>query len=244
MNKISPILQTLALLPLQGQAFPRQTTRYVQVAIRAFHHTPSQRNTAQSQPHLLPEFSLEDKVIVVSGGARGLGLVQIEALLEAGATVHAVDRLPSPVEDPKSNFSQVSDRGRELGTSLHYHQVDIRDVPGLNRIFEDMANGAGRLDGLIAASAAVVQLARNLAMEWGEHGIRVNTFSPGYILTQMLQNLFNDYPDRRKKWPEENLLGRLSTPEEYRGAAVFLLSDASSFMTGADLRMDGGQAVW
>ncbi|SCV51341.1 related to D-arabinitol 2-dehydrogenase [Fusarium fujikuroi] len=315
MNNFSPIIRTLARQPLQRQAFPRQTTRYVQVAIRASHHSPSQCNTAQSQPHLLPEFSLKDKVIVVSGGARGLGLVQIEALLEAGATVHAVDRLPSPVEDPKSNFSQVSDRGRELGTSLHYHQVDVRDVPGLNRIFEDIANGAGRLDGLIAAAginhetpaidysmeetermmsinftgafmtaqaaarqmirlrkpgsivmiasmsatiankgmlapvynpskAAVVQLALNLAMGWGEHGIRVNTLSPGYILTQMLQNLFNDYPDRRERWPKENMLGRLSTPEEYRGAAVFLLSDASSFMTGADLRMDGGHAAW
>ncbi|EXA54065.1 oxidoreductase [Fusarium oxysporum f. sp. raphani 54005] len=315
MNKFSPILRTLARQPLQRQAFPRPTTRYVPVAIRAFHCTPSQHNAALGQPHLLPEFSLKDKAIVVSGGARGLGLVQIEALIEAGATVHAVDILPSPVEDPKSNFSQVSDRARELGTSLHYHQVDVRDVPDLNRIFEDIANGAGRLDGLIAAAginhetpaidysmeetermmsinftgafmtaqaaarqmirlkrpgsivmiasmsatiankgmlapvynpskAAVVQLARNLAMEWGEHGIRVNTLSPGYILTQMLQNLFNDYPGRRERWPKENMLGRLSTPEEYRGAAVFLLSDASSFMTGADLRMDGGHAAW
>ncbi|KAH7270497.1 uncharacterized protein BKA55DRAFT_588921 [Fusarium redolens] len=315
MNKFSPIRQALARQPLPRQAFPHQTTRYVPVAIRTFHNTPSQRNAALGQPHLLPEFSLKDKVIVVSGGARGLGLVQIEALLEAGATVHAVDRLPSPAEDPKSNFSQVSNRARELGTSLHYHRVDVRDVPDLNRIFEDIANGAGRLDGLIAAAginhetpaidysmeetermmsinftgafmtaqaaarqmirlkqpgsilmiasmsatiankgmlapvynpskAAVVQLARNLAMEWGEYGIRVNTLSPGYILTQMLQNLFNDYPDRREKWPKENMLGRLSTPEEYRGAAVFLLSDASSFMTGADLRMDGGHAAW
>jgi hypothetical protein len=86
MNKFSPILRNLARQPLKGQAFPRQTTRYVQVAIRALRHTLSQRNTVQSQPHLLPEFSLKDKVIVVSGGARGLGLVQIEALLEAGAT--------------------------------------------------------------------------------------------------------------------------------------------------------------
>lgn len=86
MNKFSPILRTLARQPLQRQTLPRQTTRYVQVAIRVFHHSPSQRNTAQSQTHLLPEFSLKDKVIVVSGGARGLGLVQIEALLEAGAT--------------------------------------------------------------------------------------------------------------------------------------------------------------
>ncbi len=40
------------------------------------------------------------------------------------------------------------------------------------------------------------------------------------------------------------MLGRLSKPEEYRGAAVFLMSDASSFMTGADLRMDAGHASW
>lgn len=63
-------------------------------------------------------------------------------------------------------------------------------------------------------------------------------------MTQMLQNLFNDYPDRRTQWPDENMLGRLSTPEEFRGAAVFLLSDASSFMTGSDLRIDGGHAAW
>lgn len=94
------------------------------------------------------------------------------------------------------------------------------------------------------SKAAVIQLARNLAAEWGEHGIRVNTLSPGYILTQMLENLFKVYPERRIQWPKENMLGRLSTPNEYRGAAVFLLSDASSFMTGSDLRIDGGHAAW
>ncbi|KAF5987384.1 D-arabinitol 2-dehydrogenase [Fusarium bulbicola] len=277
MNKFSPILRTLARQPLQRQAFPRQTTRCVQVAIRAFHQPPSQRNTTQSQTHLLPEFSLEDKVIIVSGGARGLGLVQIEALLEAGATVHAVDRLPSPIEDPKSNFSQVSDRGRELGTSLHYHQVDVRDVPTLNRIFEDIANGAGRLDGLIAAAGINHETpAIDYSMEETEQMMSINFTGafmtaqaaarqmirlkqPGSIvmiasmsatiankgmLAPCFKNLFNDYPDRRERWPKENMLGRLSTPEEYRGAAVFLLSDASSFMTGADLRMDGGHAAW
>lgn len=60
----------------------------------------------------------------------------------------------------------------------------------------------------------------------------------------MLQNLFDDFPERRDVWPKENMLGRLSYPPEYRGAAVFLLSDASSFMTGADLRIDGGHAAW
>ena len=95
-----------------------------------------------------------------------------------------------------------------------------------------------------ASKSAVVQLCRSLAAEWGQHGIRVNTLSPGYILTAMLRGLFNEFPEREKQWPTENMLNRFSYPPEYRGAGVFLLSDASSFMTGSDLRMDGGHSSW
>jgi len=63
-------------------------------------------------------------------------------------------------------------------------------------------------------------------------------------VTAMVEELFAQYPERKKQWPTENMLGRLSSPKEYRGAAVFLISDASSFMTGSDLRMDGGHAAW
>jgi NAD(P)-dependent dehydrogenase (short-subunit alcohol dehydrogenase family) len=112
----------------------------------------------------------------------------------------------------------------------------------------------------------VIQLARNLASEWGQYGIRVNTISPGYIVTAMVEALFEKFPERKEDWPTQNMLGRLSKPEEYRGAAAFLISDASSFMTGekdsatsyslplpelqlirfigSDLRMDGGHAAW
>ncbi|KFZ13799.1 hypothetical protein V501_03524, partial [Pseudogymnoascus sp. VKM F-4519 (FW-2642)] len=79
-----------------------------------------------------------------------------------------------------------------------------------------------------ASKAAVLQLARNLASEWGTHHIRVNSLSPGYIVTQMVTELFERFPERETDWPAQNMLGRLSSPEEYRGAAVFLLSDASS----------------
>lgn len=90
----------------------------------------------------------------------------------------------------------------------------------------------------------MIQLARNLASEWGQYNIRVNTISPGYIVTQMVEELFKQYPERRDEWPKQNMLGRLSAPKEYRGAAVFLVSDASSFMTGSDLRIDGGHSAW
>lgn len=94
------------------------------------------------------------------------------------------------------------------------------------------------------SKAAVVQLAKNLAMEWGPSGIRVNTLSPGYIVTAMTEELFQRFPERREIWANDNMLKRLSMPREYRGAAVFLLSDASSFMTGGDLRIDGGHTAW
>ena len=60
----------------------------------------------------------------------------------------------------------------------------------------------------------------------------------------MVEELFKKFPERKIEWPKHNMLNRVSLPREYRGAAVFLISDASSFMTGADLRMDGGHAAW
>lgn len=101
-----------------------------------------------------------------------------------------------------------------------------------------------------ASKAAVIQLARNLAMEWGRvqedgsGGIRVNCISPGHIITPMVKKNFEEVPGLKEKWEKENMLGRLSQPEEFRGAGVFLLSNASSFMTGNNLVIDGGHTAW
>lgn len=106
-----------------------------------------------STPTLLPEFSLKNKTILVSGGGRGLGLVQSEALLEAGATVHAIDLLPDPTSNPDSEFSKIASRAKnELGTSLTYHKLDVRDTELLNQTVEKIADEHGQIDGLIAAA--------------------------------------------------------------------------------------------
>lgn len=101
-----------------------------------------------------------------------------------------------------------------------------------------------------SSKAAVLQLARNLAMEWGRiqpdgsGGIRVNCLSPGHIVTPMVLENFKKGEADRKAWEENSMLGRLSEPEEYKAAALFLLSRASSYMTGQNLIIDGGTTSW
>ncbi|KAF9882942.1 hypothetical protein FE257_004877 [Aspergillus nanangensis] len=95
-----------------------------------------------------------------------------------------------------------------------------------------------------SSKAAVMQLGRSLAMEWGRHGIRVNNLCPGHIVTPMVEQVFQQNPAARAVWEAENMLGRLAYPEEFRGAALFALSDASSFMTGSSLLIDGGHTAW
>ncbi|KAH8812959.1 NADP-dependent mannitol dehydrogenase [Xylogone sp. PMI_703] len=98
------------------------------------------------------------------------------------------------------------------------------------------------------SKSAVVQMARSLAAEWStrDHGptIRVNTLSPGYIKTNMTDELLAQKEDMKLEWIRGNMLGRLSTPDEYKAPAVFLLGDGSSYMTGFDLRVDGGHCAW
>ena len=95
-----------------------------------------------------------------------------------------------------------------------------------------------------SSKAAVIQLARNLAMEWAAHGIRVNSLCPGHIQTPMVAENFRREPHLKPLWEGANMLKRLSKPEEFRGAALFLVSDASSFMTGGTLVIDGGHTAW
>jgi len=91
-----------------------------------------------------------------------------------------------------------------------------------------------------ASKAAVLQLTRSFAAEWGSRPssplIRVNSISPGYIRTRMTAETLAE-PGMEKLWEEDNMLNRLSYADEYRGPIMFLLSDASSFVTGADIKV-------
>lgn len=89
-----------------------------------------------------------------------------------------------------------------------------------------------------------MQMTRSLACEWGHYKIRVNSLSPGYIASPLPKERYEKDPASLRVIEQQNPLGRISLPEEYRGAVVFMLSDASSFMTGSDLIMDGGISLF
>ena len=90
------------------------------------------------------------------------------------------------------------------------------------------------------SKAGVIMLTRTMAVEWAPYGIRVNAISPGYMKTEMtLSTMSHLFPT----WEGLTPMNRLGSPEELRGALIFLASDASSYMTGHDLVIDGGYTI-
>ncbi|PYH80342.1 D-arabinitol dehydrogenase ArbD [Aspergillus uvarum CBS 121591] len=287
----------------------------------------------------LANFSLENKVTLVTGGARGLGLVMAQAIVASGSDLAIVDlnstssrgmcgvdplgiltgcaeqeaeeqakklveqfqkenpgleadQMPtvtahySDVSDPESvsraiaeviaqhgqidhlvtsagfteNFDAISyphDRIQKLwgvnvdgtylfATGVAKHLME-RKVPGSMVMIGSMSGAIVNVPQpqapYNAAKAAVRHLAASLAVEWAGHDIRVNCISPGYMLTALTRKILDENPELRDKWISLIPVGKMGTPEDLMGAVTFLLSDASRYITGADLRVDGGYTL-
>ncbi|ROT34734.1 D-arabinitol 2-dehydrogenase [Sodiomyces alkalinus F11] len=265
----------------------------------------------------LASFSLEDTVTVVTGGARGLGLVMGQGVAYSGGDLAIVDlnleeaesqakniieafrkenpeadKLPrvtahhADVSDPESVDACIANviakHGRidNLVTSagftenfdaIHYPIERMRKLWSVNvdgtylfaigvakHLIDRKAQGnmvfIGSMSGAIvnipqpqapynAAKAGVRHLAASLAVEWAHCGIRVNCISPGYMLTALTQKILDDNPDLKQKWTSLIPQGKMGQPKDLMGPVTFLLSDASQYVTGADLRVDGGYTV-
>jgi NAD(P)-dependent dehydrogenase (short-subunit alcohol dehydrogenase family) len=94
-----------------------------------------------------------------------------------------------------------------------------------------------------AAKGGVLAMTRQLAMEGGKHKIRANTISPGLIETGATRELLKD-PNFINPMMEKLMVGRVGQPEDVAPAAVYLASDESLFVTGADIAVDGGTTAW
>lgn len=115
--------------------------------------------------------------------------------------------------------------------------VHIASVAGA-RSMENAMEG-GPLDAYQVSKAGIISLSKSLAITYGPQGIRSNTVCPGSVRTPMTEAIYRD-PARVSAMAERTPVKRIGTPEDVSSAALFLLSDQASFITGTDLIVDGG----
>jgi len=88
-------------------------------------------------------------------------------------------------------------------------------------------------------------LSKSLATEWGPHGIRVNSLSPGYMRTDLIKGLLErEGTELVEGWVKDIPMGRMAEPSELQGTIVWMASDASSYLNGSDVIVDGGYTAW
>lgn len=265
----------------------------------------------------LPCFSMQGKVCMVTGAARGLGFEFCRAFLQSGCTSLAVLDLKD--SDCRDAAKELSDYARDTnGLQNKDVQVigiecDVSSEASVQNAYGKVMDTFGRIDSVVASAgivenysaldyptdrvkrlydvnvhgvfftareaarhmipqgggsiilvssmsanivnipqlqtpynsskAAVKHMAASLAVEWAKDGVRVNSLSPGYMLTKLTKSLLAKNPDLKKTWESLTPMGRMGEPEDLAGAIVFLASDASKFVTGSEIRVDGGYCV-
>jgi len=256
---------------------------------------------ADRRPHALDLFRLHGRTALITGGARGLGLVMAEALAEAGAAVCLTSRSDGAAQAAAATLSAATG-ARVVGVTASLVSTAavsqlVRDVEAAIGHVDILVNNAGinirgnvgdlteadwdtvmdanlkapflvsrafgpamcekrwgriitlsSMLGTIAlpgrapyasSKAAVLGLTRVLALEWASAGVTANAICPGPFGTEMNRQLLND-PEKYQAFVQKLPVGRWGDLHEIKGLVVFLASDASSFMTGASLALDGG----
>tara|TARA_Y100001936_G_scaffold85603_2_gene83943 strand:+ start:5202 stop:5948 length:747 start_codon:yes stop_codon:yes gene_type:complete len=238
-------------------------------------------------------FSIENKIIIITGGSRGIGFYLATELSKQGAIVYALSRtLPkNNKKDANLNFikcditnkkkfqlicrniikknsridvlvnnagisspsnSEIYDEKDWLKTIqtnltssftcsqivLPYmkkqKQGSIINVTSINSILAFPNNPA-----YIASKGGTRMLTKSLAKDWGKYGIRVNNLAPGYFITDMNKKTYSNKKTRVSR-AEKTMLKRWGKLSDLLGPCLFLASDASEYVTGTDLFVDGG----
>jgi NAD(P)-dependent dehydrogenase (short-subunit alcohol dehydrogenase family) len=250
-------------------------------------------------------FDLTDKVALITGSTKGIGLAIADRMAEHGAKVVISSRKADACERVADDINKRRGKGKEVakpipcninykeqlqalvdGTRKAFGRIDVLvcnaalnpyygPSKGISDEAFDKILGANirsnhwlcqmvlpemvdRKDGVIIivssigglrgsavlgtygiSKAADLQLARNLAVEYGPSNIRVNCIAPGLIKTDFARALW-DTPEAEKRTSQGTPLRRLGEPDDISGAAVFLASRAGQYMTGQGMVIDGG----
>ncbi|KAL1918126.1 uncharacterized protein VTP21DRAFT_3392 [Calcarisporiella thermophila] len=161
-----------------------------------------------------------------------------------------VDNIPAR-EYPSNRFRRVMDinvNGTFFCAQAAANQMLTSGKPGsiifVGSMSGQVVNRPQPQAAYNASKAAVAHLAKSLACEWAPHGIRVNVVSPGYMETNLVSQVLAGNPALRKIWEESTPMRRMGQPRELHGVIAFLASEASSYMTGTELTLDGGYTCW
>ena len=130
-------------------------------------------------------------------------------------------------------FAQAA--GREMLKKNGGSIINIASISGLT----SSANGPFYA-GYVASKAGLIGLTRELAASWGRRGIRVNAIAPGFFHSRLADAVIDIY---ERSIQENNVIPRVGSEGELKGVAVFLASDASSYITGQTIAVDGGMTV-
>ncbi|KAL1659502.1 hypothetical protein GGG16DRAFT_124960 [Schizophyllum commune] len=292
--------------------------------------------TAAARVPSLPQFSMQGKVCMVTGAARGLGNEFCRAFVDSGCTSLAiVDLKQEEAEAAASelaNYACVNSDLKPEDVKIIGVECDVSSERSVQKAFATVTSTFGRVDSVVASAgivenysafdypfdrikrlydinvhgafftareaarnmipqgggaivlvasmsanvshltilprwlssrayssvqlvclqpqtpynaskAAVRHMASSLGVEWAKKGVRVNVLSPGYMLTKLTRTILAHDQELKKTWESLTPMGRMGEPEDLAGAIVFLASDASRFMTGTEIRVDGGYTI-
>jgi NAD(P)-dependent dehydrogenase (short-subunit alcohol dehydrogenase family) len=192
--------------------------------------------------------ALTGKTAIVTGAGNGIGRAIATLFASVGAAVLCTDINSATVQDTAQIILRAGGRALALRCDVSL-EADTRAAA------EAAQAAFSRIDILVNAAAtddpngtvvdiepavAIIQLAKAMAVDHAAQNIRVNSLSPGAVETQRLVLRFGNMETARRVAGPKHLLNRLGQPDEIAQAALFLASDAASFMTGADMLVDGG----